>query len=317
MQYFEKPSRTFILKKPRPNDTHLSEIINNTLPFASLHKAPPGFVLVGHADDEGVRLNQGRVGCNQGPDAIRTMFYRLTPGQKKFPQIYDLGNFAVKGKFAERQKIELMCTQQIYKNKNKLISLGGGHDHAYVDVAGFLKCLGKKRALVINIDAHLDMRTVVDSPNSGTAFYQLREEFNNFDLVQIGIQPQTNSFYHLDYAKKRKVKVYTLIESLGKLEKIFKSLTTAVRATRAQKKQVFLSIDLDAFSAAYAPGVSAPSPIGLDPHELVLAMPLITELFDIRGIGLYEVAPPLDYDNHTAKLAASILHSFLYHSPDL
>lgn len=311
MQYFEIPSRALFYKSPRPNDARLGEVIDEILPFASLDKVPPGFALVGHANDEGVRANHGRLGSQQGPDSIRAMFYRLAPGRKKFPLLYDLGNFNTSGKISERQIIERACIQQIFKRKNKLISLGGGHDHAYADIGGFLKTLEKNRALVINIDAHLDVRAVVDGPNSGTAFFQLLEEFNNFDLLQIGIQPQANSLHHYEYCKKHNVKIYSLFESLGLLKKIFNSLHNGKGKF---KKPVFLSIDLDVFSAAYAPGVSAASPIGLDPHELLQAMPCISSQFNVCGIGLYEVSPPLDQDNRTAKLAANILHSFLFNS---
>lgn len=310
MQFFDLPHRALFFKSPRSNDERLGEEVAQSVSFSSITKIKPSFVLVGHPDDEGVRSNHGRAGAQDGPDAIRAMLYKLTAGRDNFEPLYDLGNFIQTGTLAERQQQELTSIQTIFESKHRLISLGGGHDHAYADVGGMLKAVGKQKALVINIDAHLDMRAVVDSPNSGTAFFQLIEEFENFELIQVGIQPQANTAYYFDYAKKNKVKIYDLLDCAGQLQKVFYSIFKNVSLA---KRPTFISIDMDAFSSAYAPGVSAASPIGLDPHEFLRAIPELCQKLDIRGLGFYEVAPRLDQDNQTSKLTAHLIHAFMYH----
>jgi formiminoglutamase len=304
MQNFEPVSRTLFFKSPRKNDSRLGEYVIAAQESA-LSAATSGFVLLGYPDDEGIRRNHGRLGAKDAPDAIRSAFYKLTPGRENFPAVYDIGNLEVSGSLEDRQKKAKQSVAAIFKNGHRLLALGGGNDYAYPDVAGFLENQSsKQKALVINIDAHFDLRSDENGPTSGTPFYQLLKEYDNFELVEIGIQPFGNSMQFFDFAKKNKVKVFNFEKTYGKLLAVLKSL-------RAMKRPVFLCIDVDAFSSAYAPGASAASPIGLDPHELISAMPWVAQNMNIRGVGVYEVSPTLDRDNQTSKLAAQIVHSFL------
>lgn len=286
-------------------DIRIGSLIEN-VQTSDINTVPLGNVLLGHADDEGIRLNNGRPGSSEGPEAIRRQFFKLTPGRKDFPKIFDFGNLSLTGDLSKRQLLALDIARSIFKAQHRLLALGGGHDHAFSDVGAFLEHFADSRPLVINIDAHLDLRPLIHSPTSGTPFYQLLESYPRFDFVEIGIQQHSNSLSHLDYAKKKKIKVYDFKKSNGHLAKIFKSL-------KCGSRPVFLSIDIDAFSSAYAPGASAASPIGLDPHELLILMPYIAGQLNVRGFGIYEVSPPLDRDNQTAKLAAILLQSFLLH----
>jgi formiminoglutamase len=100
------------------------------------------------------------------------------------------------------------------------------------------------------------------------------------------------------------VKVFSFSEAHMKLAKVFQSL-------RGLGRPVFLSIDIDAFSSAFAPGASASYPVGLDPAEFIGLLPWMSKTWDIKGLGIYEVSPPLDQDNRTSKLAAILIHNFL------
>ena len=306
MQNFKKPLTSLFYKSPRPNDKRLGEIVTS-FEASALSEAKSGFVLVGHPDDEGIRLNHGRSGSREAPTAIRKAFYRLYPGQDGFPRLYDIGDFQGTGSLPERQKKALRNVEQIFKLKHRLIALGGGHDHAYSDIGGFLEIFKKERPIVINLDAHLDVRPLVSGPNSGTAFYQLLEQYPNVELIELGIQKSANSLVNLKYAVQKKVRIFSFEQACGDILGIFKKISWA-------KRPVFLSIDMDVFSSAFAPGVSAASPIGLDPHALFLGLPWLTTHANIQGFGIYEVSPPLDPDNRTAKLAAQLLHVFLMNS---
>ncbi|OFZ12412.1 MAG: hypothetical protein A2Z20_06600 [Bdellovibrionales bacterium RBG_16_40_8] len=304
MQNFKKPLTSLFYKSPRSNDTRLGEIIA-FLPVNLLKKITPSFIIIGHPDDEGIRLNHGRAGSSKAPKSIRSAFYRLYPGTDKFPQTYDIGDFTSVGSLIKRQEKALHATSKIFNMGHRLLALGGGHDHAYSDIGGFLEIFGKYRPLVFNIDAHLDVRPVIKGPNSGTPFYQLLEKYPGVELVEIGIQSAANSLANLSYARKKKVRVFNYKQTNNKILSLIKKMPYANRP-------VFLSIDIDAFSSAFAPGASAASPVGLNPHELLNAMPWLTSHLNIRGLGIYEVSPPLDRDNQTSKLAAKLMHSFLF-----
>jgi formiminoglutamase len=304
MRNFESPPRALFFKSPRPNDSRIGELVR-PLGESNIGTTKPAFVLLGYPDDDGIRINYGRPGSREAPDAIRAAFYKLTPGRMDFPKVYDLGNLVLDGPLVERHEKAREAIKLLHESGHRTISLGGGHDYGYCDIAGFLDTVKKKRALVINFDSHLDVRPDNDGPNSGSAFYRVLEKYDNFDLVEIGIQPFCNSRNHRAYAVKKKVEIYNLSESYGRLLKIVSSLIKTRRPT-------FISIDIDAFSAAYAPGASASYASGLEANEFMSMLRLLAAKADVRGMGIYEVSPPLDIQNRTSQFAAVLAHTFLH-----
>ena len=70
---------------------------------------------------------------------------------------------------------------------------------------------------------------------------------------------------------------------------------------------IYLTIDLDGFSSAYCPGVSAPSPIGFQPK---FALELINHIFNSRKViscDIAEMNPVYDKNQITALLAADLI----------
>jgi hypothetical protein len=70
-------------------------------------------------------------------------------------------------------------------------------------------------------------------------------------------------------------------------------------------ERVHLTVDLDCFAAAYAPGVSAPTPLGVGPEAAESIRRCIASC-RVRGADLAELAPALDADGRTARLAAAL-----------
>jgi len=208
MRKFESPPRALFFKSPRPNDSRIGELVRpiGETNFASNEA---GFVLLGYPDDDGIRINYGRPGSREAPDSIRAAFYKLTPGRNDFPRVYDIGNLILDGPLVERHEKARETIKDLHKAGHRTISLGGGHDYGFPDMAGFLDSLSKgQRGLILNFDSHLDVRPDTDGPNSGSAFYRLLENYSNFDLVEIGIQPFCNSRNHRAYALKKNVEIY-------------------------------------------------------------------------------------------------------------
>jgi len=76
--------------------------------------------------------------------------------------------------------------------------------------------------------------------------------------------------------------------------------------------QVYLTIDLDVFAAAYAPGVSALAFHGIVPdHNFQLIFDTILQLPNLRSIDVAELNPHFDIDNRTTKLGADLLFKVL------
>ena len=80
-----------------------------------------------------------------------------------------------------------------------------------------------------------------------------------------------------------------------------------------QNEMIYLSLCLDVFSAAYAPGVSAMQPLGLTPWHVI---PLIRQLAASGKVISYDIAelsPRYDIDQRTAKLAANLIYEITHH----
>ncbi|MGI9550615.1 MAG: arginase family protein, partial [Aurantibacter sp.] len=75
---------------------------------------------------------------------------------------------------------------------------------------------------------------------------------------------------------------------------------------------IYVTVDLDGFSSAYAPGVSASSPMGFSPEVVLESLELIIASQKLISIDVAEMNPKYDIDNQTAKLAASLVH-FVMH----
>lgn len=310
MNIFNRLSPTAIYKSPRLHDSRLGEAVKS-IHHDQIAASQPGFVVLGFPDDDGVDLNYGRRGAAEAPDKIRHFLYRMAAHNENSLKLYDLGNMVLDGELVDRQTRGRLAISHLLSHKHRFVSLGGGNDYAYPDGAGFLDVFLRQKTkktpkpLIINIDAHFDMRPMGKEPNSGTPFRQLLEEFQGFDMACVGIQPFANTTYFYEYAKKHKAKIFEFNDCHGNLNQVFKKLS------KVKKQPTYLSIDIDAFSACYAPGASASHTIGLDAIEFIKAMPILMKGLDIKGIGIYEVAPSLDEGNKTSQLAATILYTFL------
>ena len=80
---------------------------------------------------------------------------------------------------------------------------------------------------------------------------------------------------------------------------------------------IYISLSLDVFSPAFAPGVSTIQPLGLTPWHII---PLIRQLAASGKVISYDIVehvPRYDIDHRTAKLAASLIYEIIHHHLDL
>lgn len=312
---FKKTSEKLFFKSQKPHDDRLGSM-SKSISYEEIEQSLSSnnnFIIAGYADDEGIKNNSGRIGARLAPAKIREFFYKMTPGpQSEQIHIFDIGDLdPAVCPLAERHEKASGVARRAYENNSKWIGLGGGHDYGYADVSAFIRAC-EQRPLIINFDAHLDVRATDQGINSGTPFYRILEEFSDIDLVQIGIQSQCNSVAHLKYSVDHKVEIlnYDDLRLSGEELSIF--CLKRLSHLMTKKRQCFLSIDIDSFSSAYAPGCSQSFATGLEPNEFFKFISILKSQNDVRGIGIYECSPPLDWDDHTSKLAALIMHKFIF-----
>ena len=309
-QLAARPDRDLFFRRNDAGDLRLGEIVSSEIDDYEASE----IVILGCPQDEGVRRNGGRIGAKLAPDAIRAQFYKLSNFGLKV-KIFDLGDVLIQDNLEETHDFHAQIVEQVLRDDKKLIVLGGGNDISYADGKAMAKVFGCENWLALNIDAHFDVRA--DSPrNSGTPYRQLLEEklLKPELFYEFAFQPQSNSPVYYEYLKNLGVNLYQLdkIRQITDLNarNLFSYLETLLFFPEKKEINLFFGFDADSVRASDAPGVSAPSPIGLSAEEFV-------ELAEFAGsdkrtkiVEFTEVNPNFDIDNRTSKLVAIAMHKF-------
>lgn len=280
----------------------------NCLTNLDIPKDPKGnkVGILGYSGDEGVFRNQGRKGAADGPDAIRKMMAPMAFHLTNKIQLFDLGNIVtLDHKMEESHDLITETVSQLLSNRILPLVLGGGHDLAYAHGRGIFKQVKSKgeKLGIINLDAHFDLRPLVDGKgHSGSPFYQLAHEFPaDFNYLCLGIQSAANPTSLFETAIQLKCTWMDMEDfTLSNWENIVKVLDHFC----SNVNKIYLSIDMDGFSSAYAPGVSAPSPMGFSPELAFKILEWIAKSGKLISMDVVELNPEFDMDNTTARLAA-------------
>ena len=268
----------------------------------------PTVALCGFCCDLGVEQNKGRVGAKLGPDTIRKALSNLA-SHNEFT-LCDSGNIVADQDMSLTQKLYAKQIESLLKQHNVVIGLGGGHEIAWGSYKGLLSSSSKKRIGIINFDAHFDLRQSSPFASSGTPFRQIAEhcEENNqaFNYACIGVSEASNTLALFDYAHKTNVR-YLLDHECD-----FEKATALLSPMLKEVDELYVTICLDAFPSYLAPGVSAPSSLGIDPRFVIKLINWIAKnqkllSFKWRLSDIAEMNPTYDIDNSTARLAARLI----------
>ncbi len=304
---FTASERKLFFSKNDADDPRLGELAKSSLDGVEV-------VILGYPDDEGIEKNGGRRGAAEGPVHIRQALYKTTPhARRKTKTFADAGDLKISGELKSRHETARGFVRDLLKKKTQVLSLGGGNDYAYADGMAFLDVCAGEKPLIINVDAHLDVRDMGRGINSGTPFFRLLESEFKFDFVELGIQGQCNARAHWDYVEKKGGQIISHDEILDSGRSLLDFTVAALGEKLLRKRPAFLAIDIDAFAWPYAAGSSAAWPIGLQPQDFWPLFQLFMKRLDVRVLGIYEVSPPLESAGGTVKLAAQLAHGFLHH----
>jgi formiminoglutamase len=201
---------------------------------------------------------------------------------------------------------ELVC--KALKDDTFPIVLGGGHEVAYGSFKGIKSHVAKESVGIINFDAHFDLRPQDDGGSSGTMFSQIATDAKNkneeFAYFCIGIQQRGNTRALFNLAKSLGAD-YILARDVSQenMLNIFKSLDKFIK----HKDHIYITICMDVFSSAFAPGVSSAQPLGLQPWLVLTILKYILKSNKVICMDIAEVSPRFDLDNVTANLASTIV----------
>jgi formiminoglutamase len=299
----------------RPGDPRLGEWVVRQWPNSEKGKNPVRAVLFGYPDDQGVTLNRGRKGAAGGPDSIRAEFYKMAvPGDSNWNAhrfLADAGNIPVSSDLRQTHLAAQALAHAVAQSGAVGIALGGGHDFAACTFKGFVEASSKKSTWgLINVDPHLDTRPMEsDVPHSGNPFRVILEskKLSPKNLVQFGARPNRNSHATWQYCVDQKVRILpfesTLTPSpLAQFKKALSQLSTKV-------SRVGLTIDMDA--CCEAEGMSAPPVLGFTARELYSMAFVAGQNRKVAYLEVAEVAPELDSQRRSSRIAAEVVFAFL------
>lgn len=260
-----------------------------------------GICFVGYDTDDGIKRNQGRIGAEKGSNAIRKAI-------QSFPivenlKIYDYQNLKNKV-LEEAQKEYSLKISNVIKKGIFPIGLGGGHDIAFASYSGIRKAYPDKKIGIVNFDTHLDMRPYDNGATSGTSFKQILDGDKNVKYSIVGFKKQGNTKRLIDTAKNYNVLI--LDE-----EDDEKFINDELKKYLADADILYVTFCMDVFNASDAPGVSAPTIMGLDPKKGKRILREIMNTGKVVCIDFAEVNPEYDIDSRTAKLAGSLIYDIM------
>lgn len=267
------------------------------------------FVLHGFAVDEGVRRNKGRQGAKDAPDVIRKNMSNFPVIRPDF-SLLDFGNITCEDGNLENAQNELAKNvSKVLLKGGKSLVLGGGHEVTFGHYRGVRTAFQEQKIGIINFDAHFDNRQPEDGigGSSGTGFWQIAQE-GEINSLHIGIQRNSNTLKLFDTAHQFGMK-YILADEL-----FFENLPSIYERVNELAESVdflYVTICMDVFNAAIAPGVSASAYNGIFADSAFMHLYRhILKNEKLIALDIAEVNPSFDIQDHTARLAASLANEW-------
>lgn len=282
-------------------------------------------IVLGVSDDRGVQLAGGRVGAADGPLRVRDYLLRMpAPADFSAGSLLNAGDLQSAQHTAETHArlAEVVAVLRERFPLARLVVLGGGQDHAYGEVLGLSRAVGRSqpegRLAVVSVGplAQVQVSTPdLAEPNANTAFRRLLLEpaarLDGPSLLQWGLQRSCNSAAHLRFLVAQGVQQVYWDEVDGDHRRAGHDLVARMAALAGSHAALSLSVHLAAFDHATSPGVSAPSVVGVPAGAVLQAAAALASLEIATQLGIYELNPRFDQDGASARLAARLAWSYL------
>lgn len=184
------------------------------------------------------------------------------------------------------------------------VTLGGDHSVPIPIMRAFDS---RGPVFVIQLDAHLDYvnERYGVREGHGNVMRRISEMPHVSGIAQIGVRGSGSSGPDDFLAARRKGNVIIGPRELRRIG------VEEVLARVPQAPRYYVTIDVDVFDPALAPGTGFLSPGGLDYYEVTDVLRGIARKGDVVGFDFVEVAPMYDPTELTAQLAARIILDFL------
>lgn len=267
-------------------------------------------VLLGVPDES--KSKAPRKGAKNGPNKFRKALLssenfkrsgQLIPicpmkGDLYTKKVFDMGNI-------KRNNLYPQIVKLIYQRKIPII-IGGDHSITNTTLNA-IKKITKKKINLIYFDAHPDFVTSTKD-YYGSVISDSLECIDIKKSIFVGIRAcEPEELYNITKYGANIIDPMD-VQEYGTQKILKKIIQTCINNN---KNNIYISIDLDCLDPAFAPGVSVPTPCGLNPLELTFFIKQILAQTKIIGCDIVELSPSFDINNITANLAARLFKEIL------
>lgn len=249
-----------------------------------------------------------QVGTRNGPRAILTASQQVELFDEEYEREFiDVGIATLSPLFPNMAGPHQMheeifaAARKVVRDGKTLIGVGGEHSVTSALVRAVQS--RHKKLSVLQIDAHADLREEYEGTPFSHAAVMRRVLEYKVPVVPVGIRN-----YSLDehrFMRKHNFKPITVRETRSNIDWI-------MQAVESLTENVYVTIDIDGFDPAYAPGTGTPEPGGLDWFQVSDLLKAAAMSRNIVAFDVVEVAP-LPGSAQTEFLAAKLIYKLIAH----
>lgn len=191
------------------------------------------------------------------------------------------------------------AARRVVRDGKLLIGLGGDHSIT----SGLVRAVRSrhKTLSVLQIDAHADLRDRYQ--NSPYSHACVMRRLHELSVPSVGVGIRSFSAEEARFIRTAKLPIVSA-RTCHKSPAWIDEVVAQLGAT------VYVTIDIDAFDPAYAPGTGTPEPGGLTWYQVTDLLAIVSQHRRIVAADVVEVRP-LPPSNVTEFLAARLLHRLI------
>ena len=183
--------------------------------------------------------------------------------------------------------------------------MGGEHSISLAIATALAEKHGPGSFGILHFDAHNDA-----APNNfglpishATQFRRLIENgvVKPGDFVQIGMRGYWPNRSAYQWILEQGLRPHNMDEIIR--DGFNAVLERCIAEAAEGPEKLYISVDIDVLDPAFAPGVCAPEPGGIDSTQLLYALRRFSQQFEVIGMDVCEVAPAYDVSELTATVA--------------
>jgi len=190
-----------------------------------------------------------------------------------------------------------------YETKPRTIFLGGDHSISYSLVKSlydYCKKRGKESCLII-FDAHPDLMPAMNEPTHEEWLRKLIDEgFPPQNILLVGVRNSWRD--EIKFMNEKKIQKISVNSILEDIQNIADTITEF-----ANRKETYVSIDIDAIDPAFAPATGYSEPGGISSRDFIYLIQRVNKIKNLKGIDIVEINPEKKGGEETVKLGAKIL----------